>query len=253
MKPIPLVALIALLLVPSGVTRAESLIAVEIPVPNYSFESGAGTTDDNNWWTDAMINGGTDTDNLLSGWVLYVVTWRFGGRLNPGNDYYANTSDGANPPPNLPSPADNRDCAFLHWGANVGDGNSRITSYQDVATIKKDTDYELRVAVGTPVIPALPQPVTVTRVWVRILANGVMVAVDDSNSGGTPIPDPGTWTDFVVTLDKGTIFTNGLVGQSLKIQMEARMGTGVDKKQVNFDNVRLTKYVPDWGTYIVVR
>ncbi|MHC4983084.1 MAG: hypothetical protein ACYTF6_07950, partial [Planctomycetota bacterium] len=70
-----------------------------VTVPNYSFESGSGTTQDGNWWTDAMINGGTST-TILTDWTIVVNSYRFGGRFDPDNRDYADADNGA-PLPDL--------------------------------------------------------------------------------------------------------------------------------------------------------
>jgi len=244
-------AALAVLSLLAVAARADWVAGTPVPitVPNYSFESGNETTIDDSWYTDAMINGGSDSNNRLTDWVIECATYRFAGRLNPGDSFYSGTTDSTNPPPNLPSPADGTQCAFMHWGSGTSPGASQITSFQDLTTIEADCDYVATVAIGTPYISSLPQPVSIANADIEIIRSDTGNYVVYSPQG--PGPDTtghsdGVWEERSVTLTKEKIAQDNLVGVGLKIRLWAKnqyymTQTYQEKKQVNFDNVRLEK------------
>ena len=207
--------------------------AALIAVPNSDFEQGSGTNPQDEsagWWTDSMQNGGTNSNGYLTGWVITVPTYRFGGRWNPRDDHYAGATD----PPGDPSPMDGPQAAFLHWGAGVSHSDSTITSYQKVCDIEAGYDYTLTVAVGSSNGTAMGM---VHKVEAIILADGVSVATTDRVGP----PSNGNWTELSVTMDAATATANA--GKALKIQLFAKC-YNQEKVHVDWDNVRLDK-VPE--------
>jgi len=218
-----------------------------IYVPNYSFENGNGTPVDGNWYTDAMLNNFPngppiyDSDNKLYGWVSRIPGMRFAGRYNPDDTYYAGTTDSTNPPPNLLSPAEGTNVAFFHWGIYPTEDRPTITSLAPVTTIESGKDYRLTVAIGHQEMYGMPAGAAI-----QLLADYVVVAETDSESGGVTLPDLGQWKDFQVTLSSQTIDSMSLLGQGLYIRIAAH-SYYEEKTQLDMDNVRL-EVIPEPAT-----
>ncbi|MHC4983136.1 MAG: PEP-CTERM sorting domain-containing protein [Planctomycetota bacterium] len=218
-----------------------------ITVANHSFENGSGTTQDGNWWTDAMVNAGgtraTDT-TLLTDWTITVNPWRFGGRFDPNDNHYTDATNGA-PLPDLPSPADGQQVAFFHCGTGAAPNCwFTITSTNSLENIRTGI-YTLTVAVGTTHrwtgTPSSTSWGNFDAVRLRLLGTGDAIIATSGNVG-SPAAGSGQFVDKQLVFDN----SNGAyTGEPLKIDIYCKDDEAF--QHVNFDNVRL-EYVPEPAT-----
>ena len=201
---------------------APSLFAMDITVPNFSFELPVQVSGGND-------NGGNGTNDTtaIQDWTITAA--------NTNNGVYFPSSGFTTTNP-LPAPADGNQVAFVTPA--IGDSAS-ITTTNSLGLIQASTTYKLTVALGSR---SDAVSFTTGVYTIDVLANGVSVA--ENTLSGSTIP-VGTFTDLSATFTSPV--SGGVDGESLTIMITAMANSGSD--QGIFDNVRLTAdAVPEPGT-----
>ena len=196
--------------------------AATISISNYNFETGGYANDANSSLTIptgwSAVNGG--------------ISYTWYGYYNPNNDAYTGTT-GNNVIGKMDGPN-----VFYFGEAQDGQGIFQSLS----STFQVNTDYALTVASG-----ARNSLTYMASLEMQLFAGSTLIANQVIKN-----TTPGTFQDFTLNYIANSS-NNYLAGQNLKIQFLER-DFGVNDKEVDIDNVRLTSSVaaiPEPSTYLL--